>query len=239
MDLSDRTKPGARSSARPGATPILSPLGEHESRRCDPATALALDGGTRHRGRRRSRGFSIEGTGRAHLRRDRSGLRHDTRRGAFAAAPDQACTSKAIDMNELSTDIISAFFDHEPVDADRLAAALEDPANRALLVGFVRLRQEVAGPAGPLPESLATLRSRPVARVAVVRWLAAAARCSCWCFSPDGCLRDRSRRQTARPNLLHHSPRALKILSPALTGRFCADRQSVSKEKHICVDSHW
>ena len=78
-------------------------------------------------------------------------------------------------MNETSTDIISAFLDNEPVDADGLAVALEDPASRALLVDFVRLRQEVAAPGGPLPVSLARLRPRSVAMVAAVRWSAAAA----------------------------------------------------------------
>ena len=78
-------------------------------------------------------------------------------------------------MNETSTDIISSFVDHEAVDPDALAAALEDPASRALLVDFVRLRQAVAATDGPLPASLATLRPRPIARVAVVRWTAAAA----------------------------------------------------------------
>ncbi len=78
-------------------------------------------------------------------------------------------------MNETSTDIISAFLDNEPVDPDGLASALDDPAARALLVDSVRLRQEVAGADGPLPASLATLRPRPIASVAVVRWSAAAA----------------------------------------------------------------
>jgi hypothetical protein len=36
--------------------------------------------------------------------------------------------------------ILSALIDREPVDADVLARVLEEPANRALLVDFVRLR---------------------------------------------------------------------------------------------------
>jgi len=79
-------------------------------------------------------------------------------------------------MNETSTQIISAFVDNEPVDPDGLAAVLEDPASRAMLIDFVRLRQEVAGPDVPLPRSLARLRSRQaVARLPIVRWSAAAA----------------------------------------------------------------
>ena len=78
-------------------------------------------------------------------------------------------------MNETSTDMISAFLDNEPVDPDELASALEDAAGRALLVDFVRVRQAVARADDPLPASLATLRARPIARVALVRWTAAAA----------------------------------------------------------------
>src|SRR5688572_2987044 len=40
--------------------------------------------------------------------------------------------------------VLSALFDREPVDADVLALALEDPAGRAQLVDFVRLRARVA-----------------------------------------------------------------------------------------------
>jgi hypothetical protein len=40
-------------------------------------------------------------------------------------------------------DVLSALMDREPVDADLLARVLEDPANRALLVDFVRLRTAI------------------------------------------------------------------------------------------------
>jgi hypothetical protein len=40
--------------------------------------------------------------------------------------------------------VLSALIDREPVDPDALAAALEDPAGRAWLVDFVRLRVRLA-----------------------------------------------------------------------------------------------
>lgn len=44
-------------------------------------------------------------------------------------------------MTELEThDILSALLDREPVDPDRLAAVLDRPEARMLLVDFVRLR---------------------------------------------------------------------------------------------------
>jgi hypothetical protein len=39
--------------------------------------------------------------------------------------------------------VLSALIDREPVDADVLAVAIEDPAGRAQLVDFVRLRARV------------------------------------------------------------------------------------------------
>jgi hypothetical protein len=42
-------------------------------------------------------------------------------------------------MNE-THDVISAFLDDEPFDAERLVAALSDPAGRELLVDLVALR---------------------------------------------------------------------------------------------------
>ena len=39
-----------------------------------------------------------------------------------------------------SREVLSALIDREPVDADVLAQVLEDPANRAMLVDFVRVR---------------------------------------------------------------------------------------------------
>lgn len=78
-------------------------------------------------------------------------------------------------MNETHTAVVSAFLDNEPVDPDALGAALDDPEGRAALVDFVRLRQGLGAGTDPLPASLATLRRRPVARIAALRWSAAAA----------------------------------------------------------------
>ena len=49
------------------------------------------------------------------------------------------------------TAALSAFLDHESVDPDSLAAALDDPDARAALVDFVRLRQGL----GPASDALA------------------------------------------------------------------------------------
>ena len=71
-------------------------------------------------------------------------------------------------------DVLSALVDGEAVDADALAAALDAPANRALLVDFVRLRgsvredDEEAAPPWPLPDALPRSRSSRA-------WLPAAA----------------------------------------------------------------
>jgi hypothetical protein len=40
-------------------------------------------------------------------------------------------------------EVLSALIDREAVDADVLARVLEEPANRALLVEFVRLRERI------------------------------------------------------------------------------------------------
>ena len=56
------------------------------------------------------------------------------------------------------TDTISAFVDGESVDANHLAAALEDPAARAALVDFVRMRAAVRAGDAPLPPSLDSFR---------------------------------------------------------------------------------
>lgn len=73
------------------------------------------------------------------------------------------------------TAVLSAFLDHEPVDPDALAAALDDPEARAALVDFVRLRQGLGPASEALPASLQTLRRRPVVRTMALRWSAAAA----------------------------------------------------------------
>jgi hypothetical protein len=48
-------------------------------------------------------------------------------------------------------DVISAFLDNEPFDADELSAALADPAGRAALVDLIALRQLVHDDAGTMP----------------------------------------------------------------------------------------
>jgi hypothetical protein len=78
-------------------------------------------------------------------------------------------------MNETHTAVVSAFLDNEPVDPDALGAALDDPEGRAALVDFIRLRRSVDAAGDPIPASLQTLRRRPVARMAALRWSAAAA----------------------------------------------------------------
>lgn len=46
-------------------------------------------------------------------------------------------------MTNDDREVLSALLDDEPVDADELACLLETPANRHLLVDFVRLRASV------------------------------------------------------------------------------------------------
>ena len=66
--------------------------------------------------------------------------------------------------------VLSALIDREPVDPDVLAAALEDPAARAELVDFVRLRNRLGEElAGEEPAAHAGAPSRAKA------WLARAA----------------------------------------------------------------
>jgi hypothetical protein len=62
---------------------------------------------------------------------------------------------------------MSALWDGELVDPDALAAALGDPAARAALVDFARMRAAVRADEAPLPASLATLQ--PSAGLARVR----------------------------------------------------------------------
>lgn len=71
------------------------------------------------------------------------------------------------------TDTISTFVDGEPVDADRLAAALEDPTARAALVDFVRMRAAVRAGELPLPASLGLATLAHGSRL--LRWPVAAA----------------------------------------------------------------
>ena len=78
-------------------------------------------------------------------------------------------------MTEDFTATLSAFIDGEPIDADRFAAALEDPSARAALVDFVRMRAVVRAGDRPVPPRLASLaRGRPVAG-RWVKWPAVAA----------------------------------------------------------------
>ena len=60
-------------------------------------------------------------------------------------------------MTDTHTETLSAFCDGEPVDPDRLAAALADAPSREALVDFARLRAAVAS-SRPLPDSLLRLR---------------------------------------------------------------------------------
>jgi hypothetical protein len=78
-------------------------------------------------------------------------------------------------MTEHFTDTLSAFVDGEPIDPDRLAAALEDPGARAAVVDFVRMRAVVRAGDQPLPASLGTFRRPPVGGLRVLRWPAVAA----------------------------------------------------------------
>jgi hypothetical protein len=67
--------------------------------------------------------------------------------------------------------VLSALLDREPVDADLLALALDDPAGRMQLVDFVRLRARVAS-------EFATdvvVSPTPRRRSPVPRWIARAA----------------------------------------------------------------
>lgn len=68
--------------------------------------------------------------------------------------------------------VLSALLDREPVEPDLLAEALADPAGRAALVDFVRLRVRVADELGD-DESVVPLQAaRPSA---MKRWLLRAA----------------------------------------------------------------
>jgi hypothetical protein len=56
-------------------------------------------------------------------------------------------------------DVISAFLDNEPFDADELSAALADPAGRAALVDLIALRGLVHADAGTMPVAHARPRT--------------------------------------------------------------------------------
>ena len=77
-------------------------------------------------------------------------------------------------MTTPDTEVLSALLDGEPIDVDRLAAALEDPTGRATLIDFVRLRAAVRTESEPLPPSLLQRRQTGLP-ASVLRWPAAAA----------------------------------------------------------------
>ena len=58
----------------------------------------------------------------------------------------------------LHIETMSALWDGESVEPDALAAALADPAARAALVDFARIRAEVRADVSALPASLVTMR---------------------------------------------------------------------------------
>jgi hypothetical protein len=71
--------------------------------------------------------------------------------------------------------VLSALIDREPVDPDALALVLEDPAARALLVDFVRLRVALAADDEDLIQATTARDRVPRSRIGrVVRPLAAA-----------------------------------------------------------------
>jgi hypothetical protein len=78
-----------------------------------------------------------------------------------------------------SHDVLSALLDREPVDPDRLAALLERPEARALLVDFVRLRAALhpeAGDAQPVSSTPVRPRrtvARPLFQIAAAVLLVA------------------------------------------------------------------
>ena len=77
-------------------------------------------------------------------------------------------------MTMTHTETLSAVLDGEPVDVALLAAALDHPEGRAILVDFVRLREAARADREPLPDSLARARSAFFSR-GLLRWTAAAA----------------------------------------------------------------
>ena len=70
-------------------------------------------------------------------------------------------------MNEMHSELMSAFVDGEPVDPDSLAAALQDDEARQVLVDFVRLREAARRADREMPPSLATLRRKPAWQMTV------------------------------------------------------------------------
>jgi hypothetical protein len=77
-------------------------------------------------------------------------------------------------MNTSHTETLSAFVDGEPVDLERLSAALDDAEARRALLDFVRLRELARSDTSPLPASLGQ-RRKASAKVHLVRFAAAAA----------------------------------------------------------------
>jgi negative regulator of sigma E activity len=77
-------------------------------------------------------------------------------------------------MNTMHTEILSALVDGEPVDLERLSAALDDAEARRALVDFVRLREAARSDSAALPASLSQLRKAPATRQ-LLRLAAAAA----------------------------------------------------------------
>jgi hypothetical protein len=60
-------------------------------------------------------------------------------------------------MTDMHSELLSTFCDGAVVDPDLLAAALDDPRARDVLVDFARLRAAVTS-SRPLPDSLSRLR---------------------------------------------------------------------------------
>jgi hypothetical protein len=65
--------------------------------------------------------------------------------------------------------VLSALIDREDVDPDALAVALEEPAGRALLVDFVRLRGELQREDAPAAEGQPS-HALPVSRSHARMW---------------------------------------------------------------------
>ena len=75
-----------------------------------------------------------------------------------------------------TTDVISAFVDNEPFDADALARALADPGGRDLLIDFIAMRELVNADAAaeqrPVVAPARSLWREAVAAAAVIAALA-------------------------------------------------------------------
>jgi hypothetical protein len=75
-------------------------------------------------------------------------------------------------------ELLSALLDREPVDPDALAAILERPDARALLIDFVRLRavlhvDRLDEPAAPVVTAAPRTLARPILQVAAAALLVA------------------------------------------------------------------